>query len=277
MAILRVNKTRDYTVMSNYHFREREMSLKAKGLLSLMLSLPDDWKYTVDGLVSICKENQTAINAALNELKTFGYLEVHKVRDPESGRFTYIYDVYEKPRKVNEDSPEGENPALEKPALEKPDMEKPALENMGLYKDTKVLSTKKQNTKVSSTKREREKTPSANAEATPAPHNYGEYQNVRLSDSDIRKLQTEFPEDWAERIEELSEYKASSGKDYKNDLATIRRWSKNGVKRNGTNHSTNPAIDYAQRPNSETNYGACTINLDEYLDDAEKLGGHAPI
>ena len=79
MSVIKVNKTKDYTIMSNYHFKERNMSLKAKGLLSLMLSLPADWDYSIAGLVAICKENETAIKSTLDELKQFGYLEVINV------------------------------------------------------------------------------------------------------------------------------------------------------------------------------------------------------
>lgn len=75
MPVVRINKTQNYTVMSNYHFREKEMSLKAKGLLSIMLSLPDDWDYSISGLVAICKENETEIKSILKELEEFGYLE----------------------------------------------------------------------------------------------------------------------------------------------------------------------------------------------------------
>lgn len=71
MSVIRVEKTKNYTTMSNYHFKETEMSLKAKGLLSLMLSLPDDWDYSLLGLVRICKESETAIKSALTELKKF--------------------------------------------------------------------------------------------------------------------------------------------------------------------------------------------------------------
>ena len=92
MPVIRVNKTKDYTVMSNYHFKEKDMSLKAKGLLSLMLSLPDNWGYSVEGLVNICKENETSINTALKELKLFGYLSVTKLmpNQTENGRIEYI-------------------------------------------------------------------------------------------------------------------------------------------------------------------------------------------
>ena len=76
MEVIRINKTQNYTVMSNYHLKEKDMSLKAKGLLSLMLSLPDSWDYSIAGLVSICKENETEIKSILKELEEFGYLEI---------------------------------------------------------------------------------------------------------------------------------------------------------------------------------------------------------
>lgn len=100
MATYRVHKTKDYTVMSNTHFRDRNMSLKAKGLLSLMLSLPDDWDYSINGLVAICKENETVVKSSLNELKELGYLVVTKLKPNEtpSGRYEYLYDIYEQPR-----------------------------------------------------------------------------------------------------------------------------------------------------------------------------------
>ena len=100
MPVVRVNKTKDYTVMSNYHLRETNMSLKAKGLLSLMLSLPDNWDYSVAGLVAICKENETSIKSALKELENFGYLRVTKLlpnKDDNRTTISYIYDIFEKP------------------------------------------------------------------------------------------------------------------------------------------------------------------------------------
>lgn len=100
MSVIRVNKTSDFTVMSNYHFRDKSLSLKAKGLLSQMLSLPENWDYTISGLASINKENKTAIQSALHELEKGGYLVRTRTQD-ESGRFDYIYDIYEKPRTEN--------------------------------------------------------------------------------------------------------------------------------------------------------------------------------
>lgn len=100
MAIFKVNKSKDYTVMSNYHFREKDMSLKAKGLLSMMLSLPDDWVYSIKGLITLNKDNETSIKSALHELREFGYLEIEKVfpDKTDSGRIEYVYNIYEFPK-----------------------------------------------------------------------------------------------------------------------------------------------------------------------------------
>ncbi len=100
MSTMRVIKNKNYTVMANYHLREKSMTLKAKGLLSVMLSLPPEWDYSVNGLCSICKENITAIRSTLDELKQFGYLEVVKLlpNQTESGRIEYNYNIYEEPQ-----------------------------------------------------------------------------------------------------------------------------------------------------------------------------------
>lgn len=269
MAIIRVNKTRDYTVMSNYHFREREMSLKAKGLLSLMLALPDDWDYSVGGLVAICKENETAIESALKELKAFGYLEVTKKmpNETKSGRYEYIYDVYEQPRGRETERSEkqgGEKQGVENLGVEFLGVENQGVENRGLYKvlNNQVLNNQVLNDKV--LKREREDAPSADAPATPARQKFGQYKNVLLSEKEADKLKKEFPDRWESLIEELSGYMESTGKPYKNHLATLRRWAKNGVENHAANRNNNPALNYAQRPSDELNYDGYFINLEEY-------------
>ena len=96
MSVIRVNNTKGFTVMSNYHFQDKEISLKAKGLLGLMLSLPSNWDYSVNGLIAIVKENKAAVQTALKELEEHKYLKRTRVQD-ETGRFDYIYDIYEKP------------------------------------------------------------------------------------------------------------------------------------------------------------------------------------
>jgi hypothetical protein len=103
MAVIRVEKNKNYTVMANIHLRDRNLSLKAKGLLSVMLSLPDNWNYSVKGLCAICKENETAINSALKELKTYRYVIMQKKppnKDEGRSKFEYIYYVYEEPQDI---------------------------------------------------------------------------------------------------------------------------------------------------------------------------------
>lgn len=122
MAVFRIERTRDYTVMSNHHLRNANLSLKAKGLLSMMLSLPEDWNYTTRGLAKICKEGVDAIGAALRELEAAGYIVRHKLRDRQGRISDTEYVIYEQPqlRKPDTDSPDTENPYLDKPDTEKP-------------------------------------------------------------------------------------------------------------------------------------------------------------
>lgn len=98
--VFRINKTEDYSLISNKFLKERRMSLKAKGLLAVMLALPEKWVYSIDGLVAICKEEESAVKSALKELKQFGYLTVDKKMPNEtrSGRIEYIYNIYEQPQ-----------------------------------------------------------------------------------------------------------------------------------------------------------------------------------
>lgn len=96
MAVIRVQKTDNYTVMSNHHLRNKELSLKAKGLMSLMLSLPPTWDYSIGGLVAICKESHTSIRSALKELEQNQYLIRYRVNN-EKGYFSYEYNLYEIP------------------------------------------------------------------------------------------------------------------------------------------------------------------------------------
>lgn len=134
MSVFRVEKNKNYTVMSNHHFKEKEMSLKAKGLLSLMLSLPDDWDYTIEGLVAICKENRTSITNTLNELKEFGYLEIKKTQNSK-GHFDYIYNIYEQPQ--------DKKPVTENPYMDNLVMDNPVLDNQQqLNTKNKILKNK---------------------------------------------------------------------------------------------------------------------------------------
>lgn len=136
MSVIRVNKTANYTVMSNYHFKDKRLSLKAKGLLSQMLSLPPTWDYTIAGLVAINQENESAIKSALKELKDNGYLVVTKKMPNEtgSGRIEYIYDIYEHPLQVLQ------NQQAEKQGVENLPLEVQQVEDQGQL-NTDKLST----------------------------------------------------------------------------------------------------------------------------------------
>lgn len=144
MSIFRVHKSNNFTVMSNTHFKEKKLSLKAKGLLSLMLSLPDDWNYSVSGLVALSKDGKDSVMSALGELETFGYLE--RVRTINNrGQFSGIeYNIFETPQT---EKPIAENQNAEKPILENTNAEKPPLLNTNKLntnnnKITKELRTK---------------------------------------------------------------------------------------------------------------------------------------
>lgn len=122
MSIIRVNKTKNYTVLSNYHFKEKKMSLKAKGLLSLMLSLPDDWNFSVSGLVTLSKDGKDSVMSALSELEKFGYLHREKLLN-EKGQFNGVeYNIYEEPLK---EFPIADKQISDKQTSEKQNAEKP--------------------------------------------------------------------------------------------------------------------------------------------------------
>lgn len=131
MAVFRVEKTKDFTVMSNHHLRNAKLSLKAKGLLSLMLSLPEDWDYTTKGLACICKDGVDSITTALKELEQHGYLTRQRLRY-ENGQLGDIeYTIHEKPVSAETEgiSPKRENPRQVNPKQAKPVLGKPEQEN----------------------------------------------------------------------------------------------------------------------------------------------------
>ena len=139
MAVFRIERTRDYTVMSNHHLRNANLSLKAKGLLSMMLSLPEDWNYTTRGLAKICKEGVDAIGAALRELERAGYIVRYQKRD-KNGRITDTeYVIYEQPQ-PGTPQPDMASPDTENPDMVKPDTEKPAELNIEKSNTEKTIT-----------------------------------------------------------------------------------------------------------------------------------------
>ena len=162
MAVFRVERNTGYTVMSNHHLRNKELSLKAKGLLSQMLSLPEDWDYTLSGLSYINREKIDAIREAVRELERAGYIKRSRERDSKGRLRGADYVIYEQPQPSDEGAasadrqpPISEMPTLELPTLENPMLEKPTLENpTQLNKDisrTNLSKKEKSNTDLSIT------------------------------------------------------------------------------------------------------------------------------
>lgn len=155
MAIVRVVKNKDYTVMSNAHLHDKRLSLKAVGLLSIVLSLPDDWHYTVKGLVGSVKDGERAVNGALSELKQCGYLQVNKLYpNSERSKIEYQYVFYEKPQGIQNVPLEQD---LQNVDLQNVGIQNVDLQNVGAYISTNKQSTNKQNTKELNTNEYKEK------------------------------------------------------------------------------------------------------------------------
>lgn len=137
MSVYRVNKKRSgYTLMSNYHLRDKRLTLKAVGLLSKMLSFNDGWKFSTNGLAAICKEGPDAIRSALNELEDNGYLVRQRQRDSKGRMSNTIFDIYEEPQAV---LPDRDNPHQENPYVDNPDMEKSHTEKSAQINTNKVI------------------------------------------------------------------------------------------------------------------------------------------
>ena len=308
MAVFRVEKNSNYTTMCNYHLRDRSITLKAKGLLSMLLSLPEKWHYSVRGLAAISLEGTDGIVAALKELEGHGYLERRQRRMANGRMGETEYTIYEGPKEVPKELPKKlpeEQPGIDLPYTEKPYMEKPyaaepetgapytvpplQIKKEGSKKETEKKDSMKKESNKGMTEKESSKRgptkkeplnkglsmkdspkaprkpskkdpkkdpvkapmkaplvkaildvdePSSGTEAEAGKEQkipllkkrYGLYQNVFLTDEDLERLREEFPSDYLERIERLSEYTASTGKSYKNHLATIRSWARKETK-----------------------------------------------
>ena len=152
MSVFRVEKNKGYTVMSNHHLRNHTLSLKSKGLLSQMLSLPEDWDYTLQGLAQINKESIDAIREAVRELERAGYIKRSRERDERGCLRGTVYTIYEQPHaEPTPEEPTQEKPALNNPTLEKPMLEKPTLENPMQLNTKSTKKRKRQSTDLSIT------------------------------------------------------------------------------------------------------------------------------
>ena len=228
IAVIRVIKNKNYTVMSNMHLKDKRLSLKAIGLLSIVLSLPDDWHYTVNGLVGIVKDGERAVNGALSELKENGYLRIEKLYPNKDGRskIEYQYIFSETPQ-------DPQNVPLEQDTqnvgLQNVGLQDVSLQNVGTYKYTNKPNTNKPNTNKQSK------------------HKYGEYQHVLLTDKEHTHLIDLYGDSLDEHIKILDEYIETSGKKYKNHSLVIQKWVHDEwMKRNKDKPITLDSKFYAQ-------------------------------
>ena len=226
MAIIRVVKNKDYTVMSNTHLRDKRLSLKAVGLLSIVLSLPDDWNYTINGLVGSVKDGKDSVESAIKELKKNGYLRVDKIYpNGNCNRIQYQYTFFEKSQEVVFQPIENQD-------IENQEVESQVFENPHAYINTNKQSTNKQNTKEQSK------------------HKYGEYQHVLLTDKEHTHLVELYGSSLDEHIKILDEYIETSGKNYKNHSLVLQKWVHDEwTKRNKNNPVKLDSKFYAQESN----------------------------
>ena len=191
--------------MSNTHLKDKRLSLKAIGLLSVVLGLPEDWHYTVNGLVGIVKDGKDSVESAIKELKKNGYLKVEKIYpNANSNRIQYQYTFFENPQEVCFQPLENQD--IEKQVVETQVLETQVLENTYTYKDTNKPNTNKLNTNK------------------PSKHKYGEYQHVLLTDKEHTHLIELYGDSLDEHIKILDEYIETSGKKYKNHSLVIQKW-----------------------------------------------------
>lgn len=216
--VVRVNKTQNYTVMSNYHLQDENLSLKAKGLLSVVLSLPDDWAFSVLGLAAISKEKETSVETALKELKANGYLIITKLmpNQTKSGRIEYEWNFYEKPHVEKQET--------KKQEVENQGLEFQGLENIPLYKITNKQNTNKQNTDDISIVPE----PKKQRFVIPTVDEVAAYCRERNNGVDAKKFVEYY---------EAGQWKDAKGKPVKNWKQKVITWEKHAYSTNAGSRS----------------------------------------
>ena len=188
MAVIRVEKKKNYVVMAKFHLRDKRLSLKAKGMMSFLLALPDDWEYTIEGLVTQLKDGITAVRAALKELEACGYMKIGRERDKAGRLRGAVYTIYEKPAEETAETPaaQGDKPNAEKAKQGAPIHEKPTCEKQR-WENRRQLNIDRLNNNIQSNKplskdrlskerksKERKAAPSCSPQLSEAMHDFEE-------------------------------------------------------------------------------------------------------
>lgn len=214
MAIRRAKRDSNFTMISNVGLKDNRLSFKAKGLLSYMLSLPDDWIFYESEIVNHATDGKQSVRTGMKELEKFGYLVKEQKRNSK-GKFAKIdWVVSDEP--INGDTTTFQ-PSTTFPSTDNPSTDKRATDNRTLL-STNELSTNKQSTDKDT--------------ASPKKTKYGDAENVLLTDEEYKKLKDRFPSDYEERINNLSYYIASKGAKYKSHYMTILAWARKDSNKN---------------------------------------------
>lgn len=224
-SVIRVHKTKNFTIICNEAlFEKPPLSLEAKGLLCFMLALPEDWNYSIDGLVAICKEGRYSVKSTLKELKERGYLQIEKIPPNKSktGRFEYIYHIYESKQNVEKQEVENQPLEIQSAELQTAELQTAdfqAADGQELENQPNNKELKNKELKTNGLKKETTKNPDKEK------NSFGEFENVFLTKKEEEKLLTLYKgtEKFNVAIEILSSYKASSGKKYKSDYAVLNK------------------------------------------------------
>ena len=214
MAIRRAKRDSNFTMISNVGLKDNRLSFKAKGLLSYMLSLPDDWIFYESEIVNHATDGKQSVRTGMKELEKFGYLVKEQKRNSK-GKFAKIdWVVSDEP--INGDTTTFQ-PSTTFPSTDNPSTDKRATDNRTL------LSTNELSTNIQSTDKDT---------ASPKKSKYGDAENVLLTDEEYKKLKGRFPSDYEERINNLSYYIASKGAKYKSHYMTILAWARKDSNKN---------------------------------------------
>lgn len=231
MAVIRVEKKKNYVVMAKFHLRDKRLSLKAKGMMSFLLALPDDWEYTLEGLVTQLKDGITAVRAALKELEACGYMKIGRARDKAGRLRGTVYTIYERPVEETAETPaaQGDKPNVEKPILGKPMLEKPMLEKP-ILENRRQLNIDRLNNNIQSNKslnndllskdrlsKERKAAPSCSPQLSEAMHDFEEMR---------RKMRRPLTEKAKEMI--LKKLAKLAGGDEEKEIAILQQSVMNG-------------------------------------------------